>query len=84
MTEVGVLFFLVALAILGYWIFSKRYPQKRREKRKQDMETDLLRMVSGRQDVAERLVRLEQRRSPDKPRSWHLEKAIEQLKRDRR
>jgi uncharacterized protein HemY len=81
---IGGLLVLVALAVLVHRIFSMRRSKRRWEKRIQDMESELLRMVSGRQDVAERLVRLEQKRHPDKPRYWHLERAVEQLKRDRR
>jgi len=82
--EIGGLLVLVALAVLVYRIFSTRSLKRSREKRIQDVESELLRMVSGRQDVADRLVRLEQTRHPDKTRYWHLERAVEQLKRDRR
>ncbi len=82
--ETAAALILIALIIFAFWIFKKRYPGKREGKKVHDLENDLLRLVSGRQDVADRLVRHEQARNPDKSRSWHLEKVIEQLKRDRR
>ena len=55
----------------------------KRSKKEQELTKRLLGLVHGREDVARRLVELEQARHPDKSREWCLHKAIEALKRER-
>ncbi|WP_291319337.1 hypothetical protein [Desulfonatronospira sp.] len=57
---------------------------KKSSKKEQELEKKLLGLVHGREDVARRLVELEQSRNPEKSREWCLNKAIASLKRDRR
>lgn len=52
-------------------------------KKEQELQKRLLGLVHGREDVARRLVDLEQSRHPEKSREWCLNKAIEALKRER-
>ncbi len=56
---------------------------KKSSKKEQELTKRLLGLVHGREDVARRLVELEQARHPEKSREWCLNKAIEALKRER-
>ena len=54
------------------------------DKNEKELYQRLLGLVHGREDVARRLIELEQSRNPEKSRQWCLNKAIESLKRERR
>ena len=54
------------------------------DKNEKELYQKLLGLVHGREDVARRLIELEQSRNPEKSRQWCLNKAIESLKRERR
>lgn len=84
----------IALALLGIKVrrsarmhemfFPGLQTGKKSSKKEQELEKKLLGLVHGREDVARRLVELEQSRNPEKSREWCLNKAIASLKRDRR
>jgi len=71
----------IALILLAGFLIRRRQQGPAKEK---ELERTLLSMVSGRRDVAQRLIQLEQDKNPDQPRAWHLQRAIDSLKRDRR
>ncbi|EFI33486.1 hypothetical protein Dthio_PD0820 [Desulfonatronospira thiodismutans ASO3-1] len=84
----------IALALLGIKVrrsarmhemfFPGLQTGKKSSKKEQELAKRLLGLVHGREDVARRLVELEQSRNPEKSRKWCLNKAIESLKRERR
>ncbi len=92
------IFLIVLLLALLIYYYQRSRPKKEMErflfgkakrsfkpsKKEKELEKTLLNLVNGRDDVAQRLVELEQSRHPGESREWCLQKAIDAIRRERR
>jgi hypothetical protein len=91
---------ITAILLIGYLIRTvqseqqRTQPQRGRTQRQQrptsspkanpQLQSQLLNMVGGNREIAHRLVNFARANKPGQSENWYLEKAIEDLVRDRR